>query len=182
MLFVFQRTAGRPTWRIEKCAGPGKRGEQQRIGLGPWHRQPFHQHRNPFLRPSPPSECIGKPPTRKQVAWCEAQNPPVMGSRGFPLTTGIVCVAVGFLPTQVNRRNQVTDVVSTALGILSRKTTVPVLPEIRTDQTVHKAARARQFLIDYDPKCKAAEDYQKAFEVITASIAIEEPHAEPAQA
>jgi cellulose biosynthesis protein BcsQ len=105
-----------------------------------------------------------------------------MGSRGFPLTTGIVCVAVGFLPTQVNRRNQVTDVVSTALGILSRKTTVPVLPEIRTDQTVHKAARARQFLIDYDPKCKAAEDYQKAFEVITASIAIEEPHAEPAQA
>ena len=129
MLFVFQRTAGRPTWRIEKCAGPGKRGEQQRIGLGLWHRQPFHQHRNPFLRPSPPSECIGKPPTRKQVAWCEAQNPPVMGSRGFPLTTGIVCVAVGFLPTQVNRRNQVTDVVSTAWGILSRKTTVPVLPE-----------------------------------------------------
>jgi hypothetical protein len=63
------------------------------------------------------------------VAWCEAQNPPVMGSRGFPLTTGIVCVAVGFLPTQVNRRNQVTDVVSTAWGILSRKTTVPVLPE-----------------------------------------------------
>jgi chromosome partitioning protein len=93
---------------------------------------------------------------------------------------GIGIKVVGFLPTQVNRRNQVTDVVSTALGILSRKTTVPVLPEIRTDQTVHKAARARQFLIDYDPKCKAAEDYLQAFELITASIAIEEPHAEPA--
>ena len=95
---------------------------------------------------------------------------------------GIGIKAVGFLPTQVNHRNQVTDVVSTALGILSRKTSIPILPEIRTDQTVHKAARARQFLIDYDAKCKAAEDYRKAFEAITTSMAIEERDVQPAKA
>jgi chromosome partitioning protein len=93
---------------------------------------------------------------------------------------GIGIEAVGFLPTQVNRRNQVTDVVSNALAILSRKTGIPVLPEIRTDQTVHKAARARQFLFDYDPKCKAAEDYVKAFETITQTI--EARNGKPAKA
>jgi len=93
---------------------------------------------------------------------------------------GIGIEAVGFLPTQVNRRNQVTDVVSTALDILSRKTGIPVLPEIRTDQTIHKAARARQFLFDYDPKCKAAEDYLKAFELVTQTI--EARNGKPAKA
>jgi cellulose biosynthesis protein BcsQ len=38
---------------------------------------------------------------------------------------------------------------------------IPLLHAIRTDQSVTKAARAGQFLIDYDPKCKAAEDYHQ---------------------
>jgi chromosome partitioning protein len=36
---------------------------------------------------------------------------------------------------------------------------IPLLPSIRTDQSVTKAARAGQFLAVFDPKCKAAEDY-----------------------
>jgi len=36
---------------------------------------------------------------------------------------------------------------------------IPLLHSIRTDQSMTKSARAGQFLIDYDPKCKAAEDY-----------------------
>ncbi len=80
---------------------------------------------------------------------------------------GTAIRVIGLLPTQIDRRNKVTDVVSTALQVLSRKTGVPILPEIRTDQTVHKAARLRQFLFDYDPASKAASDYVKAFEAIT---------------
>jgi cellulose biosynthesis protein BcsQ len=38
---------------------------------------------------------------------------------------------------------------------------IPLLHAIRTDQSVTKAARAGQFLIDYDPKCKAVEDYHQ---------------------
>jgi chromosome partitioning protein len=80
---------------------------------------------------------------------------------------GIDTRVVGFLPTQVNHRHQVTDVVSSALTLLSKRTGIPVFTEIRTDQTVHKASRQRQFLFDYDPKCKAAEDYLNAFGEIT---------------
>ena len=87
---------------------------------------------------------------------------------------------VGFLPTQVNHRHSVTDVVSTALSLLSRRNGIPVLPEIRTDQTVHKAARQRQFIWEYDPKCKAAEDYLRAFPALTE--ALEARHGKPAQA
>jgi chromosome partitioning protein len=83
---------------------------------------------------------------------------------------GTAIDVIGLLPTQIDRRNKVTDVVSTALEVLSRKTGVPILPEIRTDQTVHKAARLRQFLFDYDPASKAATDYLRAFDVITKTL------------
>ncbi len=43
------------------------------------------------------------------------------------------------------------------VGLLPVK--IPLLHGIRTDQSVTKAARAGQFLTDFDPKCKAAEDY-----------------------
>ena len=36
---------------------------------------------------------------------------------------------------------------------------IPLLTAIRTDQTVTNAARAGKFLIDFDSKCKALEDY-----------------------
>jgi chromosome partitioning protein len=38
---------------------------------------------------------------------------------------------------------------------------IPLLHSIRTDQSVTKAARAGEFLIDFDPKCKATEDYRQ---------------------
>jgi len=49
-----------------------------------------------------------------------------------------------------------------SLEDLSAKFKIPLLPAIRTDVTVAKCGRARQFLVDYDPKCKAMEDYELA--------------------
>ena len=43
---------------------------------------------------------------------------------------------------------------------MSQGLKIPLLPAIRTDQSVTKAARAAQFLADFDPKCKAMEDYK----------------------
>lgn len=93
---------------------------------------------------------------------------------------GIDTRVVGFLPTQVNRRNQVTDVVSSALSLLSKRTGIPIFAEIRTDQTVHKAARQRQFLFEYDPKCRAAEDYLNAFDQITTALEVNNGQAKTA--
>ncbi len=92
---------------------------------------------------------------------------------------GLDIQVVGFLPAQVNHRHQVTSVVRSALEFVSGKTGIRILPEIRTDQTVHKAARAKQFIFDYDPKCKAAEDYRQAFDQVTAVL--EGRHGQPAQ-
>lgn len=66
---------------------------------------------------------------------------------------------VGLLPVMVDRRLAMTATVLEGLEGLSKGTKIPLLPVIRTDQTVTKAARAGRFLVDYDPKCKAAEDY-----------------------
>jgi cellulose biosynthesis protein BcsQ len=49
-----------------------------------------------------------------------------------------------------------------SLEDLSAKFRIPLLQAIRTDVTVSKCGRARQFLVDYDPKCKAMEDYEIA--------------------
>jgi chromosome partitioning protein len=66
------------------------------------------------------------------------------------------------LPVMVDRRFQHTAVMMKSLEDLSAKFTIPLLPAIRTDVTVAKCGRARQFLVDYDPKCKAMEDYEIA--------------------
>jgi cellulose biosynthesis protein BcsQ len=62
----------------------------------------------------------------------------------------------------VDRRFQHTAVMMKSLEDLSAKFKIPLLPAIRTDVTVAKCGRARQFLMDYDPKCKAMEDYELA--------------------
>jgi chromosome partitioning protein len=85
-------------------------------------------------------------------------------------TYGIDAQVIGFLPTQVNHRHAVTDVVASVLSLLCKRTGIAMLPEIRTDQTVHKAARQKQFIFEYDPKCKAAEDYTAAFDAITSTL------------
>lgn len=70
--------------------------------------------------------------------------------------------AVAFLPTMVDRRFNLTHFTMSALQELSDKTQTPLLHSIRTDGTVSKIARTRQFLADFDPGCKALEDYQAA--------------------
>jgi len=83
---------------------------------------------------------------------------------------GLDIRAEGFLPTQVNQRHQVTRVVRSALEILSQRTKIRILPEIRQDQTVHKAARAKEFLFSYDSSSKAAADYNEAFEALLETL------------
>lgn len=68
---------------------------------------------------------------------------------------------IGLLPVMVDRRLAMTTTVLEGLEGLSQGMKIPLLHAIRTDQTVTKAARAGQFLIDYDPKCKAVEDYHQ---------------------
>lgn len=67
---------------------------------------------------------------------------------------------IGLLPVMVDRRLAMTTTVLEGLTGLSEGLHIPLLPSIRTDQTVTKAARSGQFLVDYDPKCKAIEDYK----------------------
>jgi cellulose biosynthesis protein BcsQ len=68
---------------------------------------------------------------------------------------------LGLLPIKLNRRLAITEVVLNTLESISERRSVPILEGIRTDQSVVKAARARQFLADYDPKSKALEDYEQ---------------------
>jgi len=68
---------------------------------------------------------------------------------------------VGLLPVMVDRRLAMTTTVLEGLEGMSKGMKIPLLHGIRTDQSVTKAARAGQFIIDYDPKCKAAEDYHQ---------------------
>lgn len=66
---------------------------------------------------------------------------------------------IGLLPVMVDRRLAMTSAILEGLEGLSTGMSIPMLHAIRTDQSVTKAARAGQFLVDYDAKCKAAEDY-----------------------
>jgi chromosome partitioning protein len=70
--------------------------------------------------------------------------------------------AVGLLPTKVDKRLGMTKIIRELLEGLSNRFSVPILQEIRTDTAVAKATRQKQFLVDFDPKCKAVEDYNKA--------------------
>jgi len=76
------------------------------------------------------------------------------------IRTSILPLAL--LPVMVDRRLQITEVVSASLQELSERTRIPLLPSIRTDTTVTKCSRAKKFLIDFDPRAKALEDYQHA--------------------
>lgn len=77
---------------------------------------------------------------------------------------GLDVRAVGMLPIKVDRRLAMTDTVLNTLEDISEKRGVPLLPAIRTDQAVLKASKARKFLADYDPKCKALEDFNNVTE------------------
>ena len=66
---------------------------------------------------------------------------------------------LALLPVMVDRRFSLTEYILKALEEMSEQYRVPLLHAVRTDGTVPRAERARQFLADFDPKCKALEDY-----------------------
>ncbi|HUI76415.1 MAG TPA: ParA family protein [Bryobacteraceae bacterium] len=66
---------------------------------------------------------------------------------------------VALLPVMVDRRFSLTEYILKALEEMSEQYRVPLLHAVRTDGTVPRAERARQFLVDYDSKSKAMEDY-----------------------
>ena len=76
----------------------------------------------------------------------------------------------GILPTQVNQRLQMTEVIHKSLLAFGERTGIPILPIIRTDTSVAKAVKQRQFLQDFDPACKAVEDYNVAFDTLMALL------------
>jgi chromosome partitioning protein len=86
---------------------------------------------------------------------------------------------LALLPTIVNRRFGLTDVVMKMVHQLSETYRIPVLNAIRTDQIIGKAARAHRLIADIDPKAKALEDYETAttaiLELLRPEIALSEP-------
>ena len=66
---------------------------------------------------------------------------------------------LALLPVMVDRRFSLTEYILKALEEISEQYHVPLLHAIRTDGTVPRAERSRQFLADFDPRCKALEDY-----------------------
>jgi len=69
---------------------------------------------------------------------------------------------VALLPTIVNKRFGITDVVMKLIEQVSSNYDVPILEPIRTDQAVTRAMRKKIFLHDEDPASKALEDYELA--------------------
>jgi chromosome partitioning protein len=69
---------------------------------------------------------------------------------------------VALLPAIVNKRYGRTDVVMKMIQQLGETYAIPILPVIRTDQIIGKAARAHQMVADVDSRAKALEDYDAA--------------------
>jgi cellulose biosynthesis protein BcsQ len=82
--------------------------------------------------------------------------------------------AAAILPAMIDRRFSLTSFVLAALEELSEKYRVPLLPPIRTDGTVPRAERARMFLTDFDPHCKAMQDYSAALSELMACLEVHE--------
>jgi chromosome partitioning protein len=70
--------------------------------------------------------------------------------------------AVAILPVMVDKRLAMTDLIYQSIDTIAKEQSLPILHGIRVDSTVQKASRSRKFLQDFDPKCKAIEDYRIA--------------------
>jgi chromosome partitioning protein len=70
--------------------------------------------------------------------------------------------AVAILPVMVDKRLAMTDLIYQSIDAISKEHSLPILHSIRVDSTVQKASRSKKFLQDFDPKCKAVEDYRTA--------------------
>jgi len=84
------------------------------------------------------------------------------------LTLGLKVHPIAILPVMLDHRLQMTSLVMDSLAELAERWHTPVLHPIRTDSTVTKASRDREFLADYDARCRAMDDYQIAFEELNA--------------
>jgi chromosome partitioning protein len=83
---------------------------------------------------------------------------------------GLNVRTIGLLPVMVDRRLALTSMVLDSLKQLSSDTGVPVLPVIRTDSAVPKAARVKKFLADFDANSKALADYDEAASLLLESL------------
>jgi chromosome partitioning protein len=83
---------------------------------------------------------------------------------------GLNVRTIGLLPVMVDRRLALTAMVLDSLRQLSADTGVPVLPVIRTDSAVPKAARVKRFLADFDPNSKALVDYTEAASLLIGRL------------
>lgn len=68
---------------------------------------------------------------------------------------------LGIIPSKVDQRYNLTRFTMETLQEISSRYGVALLHPVRTDAMVPKAERARAFLADVDPECKALEDYQE---------------------
>lgn len=77
---------------------------------------------------------------------------------------------LALLPVMVHRRMVMTELVMRGLEELSAEQSIPLLPAIRTDTCVPKAARSQKFLSDFDNTGKAYEDYREACRALGALL------------
>jgi chromosome partitioning protein len=89
---------------------------------------------------------------------------------------------IALLPTIVNRRFGLTDVVMKMIEQLSEAYSIPVLNSIRTDQAVGKACRVHKMVVDVEPNSKALEDYQLAANSILDLLSVKAPKQEHVEA
>jgi chromosome partitioning protein len=80
---------------------------------------------------------------------------------------------VGILPIMVNPRLQMTELVMQALKHLSDAHHVPILPSIRQDVEVVKAAKMKKFLADHAPGSRAFADYTEAIKQLLSHLGAE---------
>ena len=79
-------------------------------------------------------------------------------------------LVVGLMPCQVHKGLSITRLGEQGLEAISAKFGVPVLPAVRTDQSVNRAFTVHQPLLVIDPTSRAAQDYVAVFDRVTAII------------
>lgn len=102
----------------------------------------------------------------------------IFSARTIGDSVGVPIAPVALLPTIVNRRFGLTDVVMKMIDQLSTTYGIPILSAIRTDQVIGKAARAHRMVVDLDPKAKALEDYQMATDTLLQVLNADKPTSE----
>ena len=77
---------------------------------------------------------------------------------------------VGILPTKFNKALQMTKVMEPSARSFCDRTGILLLPPIRQDVNIAKSMKSRKFLEDFDPACKAMEDYRAAFRLLLPKL------------